>query len=47
MKDGRPQVRGLRFADECRQDLRHARRGPYRQPGFSVAATLTLGSASG
>ena len=33
---------GLRFADECRQDLRSAARGLCRQPGFSVAATLPL-----
>ena len=36
------QARGPRFADECRQDLRSAVRSLCRQPGFSVAATLTL-----
>ena len=36
------QVRGRRFADECRQDLRYAIRGLLRQPGFGIAATLTL-----
>ena len=42
MKDDCRQARGLRFADECRQDLRYAIRGLFRQPGFGVAATLTL-----
>ena len=42
VKDDCRQARGLRFADECRQDLRYAIRGLFRQPGFSVAATLTL-----
>ena len=41
------QARGLRLADECRQDLRSAVRDLYRQPGFSVAATLTLGLGLG
>lgn len=36
------QARGLRFADECRQDVQYAVRGLCRQPGFSFAATLTL-----
>ncbi|MYD86341.1 MAG: FtsX-like permease family protein [Acidobacteria bacterium] len=47
MDDDGWQARGLRFADECRQDLRHALRGLFRQPGFSVAATLTLGLGLG
>ena len=42
VKDACRQARGLRFADGCRQDLRSAVRGLCRQPGFSVAATLTL-----
>ena len=36
------QSRCLRSAEESRQDLRHAIRGLRRQPGFSLAATLTL-----
>ena len=42
MNDDCRQARGLRFVDECRQDLRHALRGLFRQPGFSLTATLTL-----
>ena len=42
VKDDCRQARGLRFADECHRDLRHGLRGLFRQPGFSVAATLTL-----
>ena len=42
MNDDCRQARGLRFVDECRQDLRHALRGLFRQPGFSLIATLTL-----
>ena len=42
VKDDCRQARGLRFLDECRQDVRCAFRGLSRQPGFSVAATLTL-----
>ena len=41
-EDDRRQARGLRFADECRQDVQYAVRGLCRQPGFSFAATLTL-----
>ena len=36
------QARGLRLADECRHDLRYAVRHLNGQPGFSLAATLTL-----
>ncbi len=42
MNDDCRQARGLRFADECRQDLRYALRGLLRQPGFSLTAALTL-----
>ena len=42
MEDGCRQARGLRMIDECRQDLRYAVRGLRRQPGFTLAATLTL-----
>ena len=42
MKDGCRQARGLRMIDECRQDVRYAVRGLRRQPGFTLAATLTL-----
>ena len=42
MKDsGRP-TRLVRCVDESRRDLRHAIRSLRRQPGFSLAATLTL-----
>ncbi len=43
----RPQRRGMRFAEECHQDLRYAVRTLRRQPGFSVAATVTLALALG
>ena len=42
MKDGCRQARGLRMIDECRRDVRYAVRGLRRQPGFTLAATLTL-----
>ena len=35
-------ARGLQFADECGLDLRYAVRGLAGQPGFVLAATLTL-----
>ena len=41
-KDACRQARGLRLADECRQDLRYAVRSLFGQPGFSLTATLTL-----
>ena len=42
VKDDCRHARGLWLADECRQDLRYALRGLFRQPGFSLTATLTL-----
>ena len=42
MQDNPPRARGLRLADEFRQDLRYAVRGLSRRPGFTLAATLTL-----
>ena len=47
MKDDCRRARGLRFADECRQDLRHAVRSLCRRPGFGLTATLTLGLGLG
>ena len=47
MKDHCRQARGLRLADECRQDLRYAIRSLRRQPGFGLTATLTLGVGLG
>ena len=35
-------ARGIRLADECGQDLRYAVRGLSGQPGFVLAAILTL-----
>jgi putative ABC transport system permease protein len=35
-------IRRLRALDELRQDLRYARRGVLRNPGFTSAAVLTL-----
>lgn len=35
-------IRRLRALDELRQDLRYARRGVLRNPGFTTAAVLTL-----
>ena len=40
--DARRPARGLRLADEYGQDLRYAFRGLSGQPGFVLAATLTL-----
>ena len=42
MKGSGRQSRFLRCVEESRQDLRHAIRGLREQPGFSLAATLTL-----
>lgn len=42
MKNDCRRARGLRLADECRQDLQYAIRGLFRQPGFSLTATLTV-----
>ena len=47
MKHHCRQARGLRFADESRQDLRYAIRSLRRQPGFGLTATLTLGVGLG
>ena len=47
MKHHCRQARGLRLADECRQDLRYAIRSLRRQPGFGLTATLTLGVGLG
>ena len=47
VKDDCRQARGLRLADECRQDLRYAVRSRLRQPGFGLTATLTLGLGLG
>ena len=47
IKDDCRRARGLRLADECRQDLRYAIRSLFRQPGFSLTATLTLGLGLG
>ena len=47
VKDHCRQARGMRLADECRQDLRYAIRSLRRQPGFGLTATLTLGVGLG
>src|SRR5256885_13096657 len=47
VKEGCRDVRGTRWLEDLKQDVRYAIRGLVRRPGFTTVALLTLALGSG